>query len=155
MLNHLVINTVFLCGAIKVIMQFNLLGFSLLELLFTLAISAILIGIGYPTYENHLAHAERNRAEIALLQLSGRLENYYSDHASYENATTDELRAAALVAGLPYQLQIASVSDTHYEIEAVPQGVQAERDSHCGALSLTDTNERKISGDGDVKQCWM
>src|SRR3990167_5372518 len=132
-------------------MQFNHVGFSLIELLFALAISAILIGIGYPTYENHLAHAERSRATVALLQLCGRLENYFSDHASYENATTDALRAAALVAGLPYQLQIASVSATHYEIQAVPQGVQAERDIHCGVLSLTDTNERKISGDGDVK----
>src|SRR3990167_5447887 len=98
-------------------MQFNHVGFSLIELLFALAISAILIGIGYPTYENHLEHAERNRAETALLQLSGRLESYFSEHGSYENATTDVLHTAALVEDLPYQLQIVRVSDTHYEIQ--------------------------------------
>ena len=87
--------------------------------------------------------------------MSGRLESYFSEHGSYENATTDVLHTAALVEDLPYQLQIVRVSDTHYEIQAVPQGIQAVRDMHCGVLSLTDTNERKISGDGDVKQCWM
>jgi type IV pilus assembly protein PilE len=134
--------------------RFNQNGFSLIELMFALTISAILIGIGYPTFIHHLIHVKRNRATIALLQLAGRLETYFSDNGSYQDATIGGLGAASLVDDLPYQLLIVSATDTHYEIQAVPQGAQAERDTRCGTLSLTDTNERKISGDGDIKQCW-
>lgn len=130
-------------------------AFTLIELMLALAISAILIAIGYPTYVNYQTHAERNRAQVALMQLASKMENYLNANGTYENATIDGLHAENLVDGLHYQLVIASESDAHYEIQVVPQDVQATRDVNCGTLSLTDTNERSISGDGDVKQCWM
>ncbi|OGT44336.1 MAG: hypothetical protein A3F13_08920 [Gammaproteobacteria bacterium RIFCSPHIGHO2_12_FULL_40_19] len=135
-------------------MLFLQAGFSLIELMLALAISALLVTMSYPSYIDYQTHAQRNRAVVALFQLSGRLERYFGENDSYQNATIAVLHAADLLEDLPYQLQIASVSESHYEIQAVPQGVQAERDSHCGTLSLTDTNVRGISGDGDVKQCW-
>ena len=119
-----------------------------------LAISTILITIAYPTYIDYQTHAQRNRAIVALLQLAGRLECYFGDNGSYQNATIAVLHAAELVDGLHYQLFI-NASDTHYQIQAVPQGIQAKRDIHCGTLSLTETNARSISGDEDVGRCWM
>ena len=136
-------------------MRFIYSGFTLIELLLALAISAILIAMGYPAYVSHQTHAERNRAEIALMQLSSQLEIYFSDNDSYLDATIDALHAENLVDGLHYQLAIISATDSHYEIQAIPTDIQAKRDTNCGTLSLFDTNERKISGDGNVKQCWM
>lgn len=136
-------------------MRYVQAGFSLIELMLAIAISAILMGITYPTYVTYQTHAERNRAETALLQLAGRLERYFTDNGSYLNATTLLLHAGDLVDGLQYQLRINTISETHYKIEAIPKGSQAEHDVDCGTLTLTDTNIRSMTGDGDVKQCWM
>lgn len=119
-----------------------------------LALSAILLLIASPLYERYIMHAQRNRAETALLQLAAKLEMYFSDQATYENATLDNLHANQLTEGIPYHLNIAQISDAHFTIEVVPQDAQAKRDAHCGTLSLNEKNERALSGDGDVKQCW-
>ncbi|MCX7125341.1 MAG: prepilin-type N-terminal cleavage/methylation domain-containing protein [Gammaproteobacteria bacterium] len=130
-------------------------GFTLIELMLALAIAAIMTTIGYPAYVSHQVNAERARAEVALMQLSGRLEGYFNDNGSYEGATLETLNASDLTQGLDYRLQILTVSDTNYEIQAVPMGIQETRDFLCGSLSLTDTNKRSISGSGDIDQCWI
>ncbi len=130
-------------------------GFTLIELMATVAISAILIAIVYPAYTDHLAHADRNRAVVALMQLSARLEIYFSDNDSYDGATIRNLHADDLVRNLDYRLRIDSESDSRYTISAVPLGAQKKRDKQCGTLSLTSTNTRIASGDAGAVQCWM
>ncbi len=134
---------------------FNQRGFTLIELMLAFAISAILIACSYPIYTDYQTKAERDRAIVALMQFSARLENYFSDNDSYAGATIRNCHAAHLMDGLHYRLKIISATDSSYEIQAVPFGMQKARDTHCGALILTDTNARGISGDGDVAQCWM
>ncbi|EKD76996.1 MAG: hypothetical protein ACD_42C00506G0001 [uncultured bacterium] len=130
-------------------------GFTLIELMLAIAISAILIAISYPLYSDHQVKAERNRAEIALMQCAVRMEKYFSQHASYRGATFTALHAENVMSGLPYQLQITSATQSHYQLQIIPTGAQKKRDLHCGTLSLSDTNERSVSGDGNVMQCWM
>ena|SRR3990167_9951098 len=130
-------------------------GFSLLELMLVLAISAILAVISYPVYISHEVHAQRNRAEIALMQLASKMEVYFSENGTYATATIENLHADHLVDDLEYTLAISSETDTHYEIQAIPIDAQANRDMACETLSLTDTNIRSISGNGDTKQCWL
>lgn len=136
-------------------MRYNQFGFTLIELMAAVAISAILIAIVYPAYTDHLAHAERNRATVALMQLSARLEIYFNDNDTYEGATTHNLHASDLVRNLDYRLRIASESDSRYTISAVPIGAQKRRDKQCGTLSLTSTNRRIASGDAGALQCWV
>ncbi len=135
--------------------MYRQVGFTLIELMLALAISTIMLAIGYPTYAHYQANAQRNRAEVALMQLSADLESYFSDQYTYNGATIKSLHANALTQGLEYRLRIAKATDRHYAIQAIPIGMQAERDSDCGTLSLSDTNERGISGDGNVIQCWL
>lgn len=129
-------------------------AFTLIELMLVLAITVVFFAMGYPSYVHYEADAERNRAQVALTQLSALMEAYFSDHATYKHATITALHANILTNNLDYQLKIISASDSHYSIEIIPTGVQADRDSHCGALILNDLNQRSISGDGDASSCW-
>ena len=136
-------------------MLFKTHAFTLLELMITLAIAAILLVIILPSYEHYETRAKRNRAEVALMQLAAHLESYFSDQGTYQGATPNEVDIANLEDGLDYQLEMTDLADNHFEIEAVPTGSQLTRDTHCATLSLSDTNVKKISGNGTVSQCWM
>lgn len=129
-------------------------AFTLIELMLVLAISAVLLAMGYPTYIHYETHAERNRAQVAIMQLSALMETYFSDNGTYQNATIKSLHADTLINNLSYQLKIITATDLHYTIEIVPTGIQAERDHNCGALIINELNQRSISGDGDVDHCW-
>lgn len=136
-------------------MRYQTRGFTLIELMLALAIGAILTTIGYPVYVSHQSHAQRNRAEVALMQLSAKLEIYFSDNNSYQGATIKKLHATQLMHGLRYKFAIADASDSHYKIQAIPIGAQKKHDAQCATLSLTDTNLRSISGYGKSDQCWQ
>lgn len=130
-------------------------GYTLLELMLAVVISAILIAITYPVYIAHRVHAVRCRAEIALMTVASKMENYYGQNATYVGATMALLHADHVADGLDYHLKITQATDLHYTLEAKPTGFQAEHDQHCEILSLTDKNVRRISGDGNVEECWI
>ena len=133
----------------------HLSGFTLIELLIALAITAILAGIVYPSYCAQTLYANRNRAEVVLMQLAGRMELYAGDHQnSYEGATLADLKASSLTDNVLYQVKIRELSADHFVLEAVPINKQAEQDLECGTLSLSDANVRGISGGGAVELCW-
>ena len=133
----------------------NVTGFTLIELLIALAITVILVCIVYPSYSAQTVRANRNRAEVILMQLAGRMELYASDHEnSYEGVTLGDLKATSLTGNLLYQVKIGEASADHFILEAVPMDKQAEQDLGCGTLSLTDANVRGISGGWAVERCW-
>lgn len=136
-------------------MQLTSVGFTLLELLLVLAMGVILAALSYPTYIAYETHAKRNRAEVALTQLAGKMEIYFERHDSYAGATIARLHAKNLMDGLHYTLGIIRATHAHYEIAATPCDIQKKQDTLCGTLSLTDRNQRKISGSGTVAQCWL
>jgi type IV pilus assembly protein PilE len=65
-------------------------GFSLLELLITLVIVAILASIAYPLYQGQVRKARRSDGMTFLQELAQRQERYFSDRNQYA-MTMDEL----------------------------------------------------------------
>ena len=133
----------------------KLQAFTLIELMLTLIVVAILAVMIYPSYSHYVASAQRNRAEVALMQWSAQLEDYFSDQGTYKNADREKWHMKNGVRGLDYRLTILTLSDRHFLLEAIPTGAQIQRDARCGHLFLSDMNERKISGNGSVSQCWQ
>jgi type IV pilus assembly protein PilE len=127
-------------------------GFSLLELLIVLAIVAVLTFIAYPAYSGYITKVRRANAAVALVDLAGRLEQYYEDHHSYQGASLENLGVNNK--NNLYHLQIKKENAGSYLIEAAPIGKQAQVDKKCGSLLLDQLGNRTISGKGDINACW-
>ncbi len=118
-------------------------GFSLLEILFTLIIIAILTGIALPAYNHLLLHARRMDGKIGLLQLAAQVE-----HGS---------RAVSVVSpeGF-YKLVILEKYPDYFLLAAYPLKSQLN-DKMCGVLALNSLGQKGILRAKSItvsKSCW-
>ncbi|MBA1331553.1 pilus assembly protein PilE, partial [Candidatus Endoriftia persephone str. Guaymas] len=58
-------------------------GFTLIELMITIAVLVILVGIGYPLYSEQLQKARRVDARSGLMRLAMAEERFYALNGSY------------------------------------------------------------------------
>ena len=131
-------------------------GFTLLELMITVAIVAILAGIAYPSYVNSITKSKRRAAEACLSNFATYMERYYTTNLSYVNATLPALDcASAANTGQNYTYGFAgAVTVSTYTLQATPTGAQASNDSACGGLTLDQTSGRGVLGSSTVAECW-
>jgi type IV pilus assembly protein PilE len=125
-------------------MKKNNQGFTLIELMIVIAIIGILAAVGYPAYTSAVKKANRGDAMDALLQESGRLEEFYMNNDTYTgaavaNANSDE--------GM-YTIAVAiDASGFSYILTATPVGT----DTECGNLILNSLGQKSSS---TGTNCW-
>ncbi len=135
-------------------------GFTMLELMITTAVIAILAALAYPSYKNWVDSGRRADGTAALLDLANRMQRYYAENNTYVGATiaagtaTDVISSATTPQGY-YTLDFGGVAltATTYILRATTAGVQVN-DTRCGNLTLTSANVKSISGTATVDQCW-
>lgn len=133
-------------------------GFTLIELVITVAIFAILVTIAYPSYTNYIVAARRADAHGSLLDLAARMEQFYAENNTYAGATigvnpvTDVLNSPVSPDGW-YSLSVNSTAST-YTITASPIGPQAEQDNKCTSLTINNLGIKSNTGSGTVDNCW-
>lgn len=140
-------------------------GFTLIELLVAIAIVGLLAAIAYPSYIDQVIESRRNAGKSALLQVADRQEQYFMDNKRYaadltrlgygaDPVTLDE-QGAEVDAGSTerlYQVSLTDVTPTTFTLQATPQLWQAQKDTDCGALSLTSEGQRGQAGASN--DCW-
>ncbi|MEO7386524.1 MAG: type IV pilin protein [Gammaproteobacteria bacterium] len=138
-------------------------GFTLVELMIVVLIISILAAVGYPSYGQYVSRSNRKAAESALYRISDRQEQFFLDNKSYADSLTalsfgDDVigldRQGQFIGGdsadIIYSLSLTDSDANSFALEAVPEGVQADRDSSCGTLTLNHTGLRGADGD----DCW-
>lgn len=93
-------------------------GFTLIELMVTVVILGILVGIAYPSYTKYMVQTRRSDAQIALTQAANQQERFFTE-CNYYATTLTGTRAcgASSAAGV---LGISALSpDSHYAITLV------------------------------------
>jgi type IV pilus assembly protein PilE len=68
-------------------------GFSLIELMITVAIIGVLASIAYPSYQESIKKSKRSEAKSELLRFSGAAEREYIKNGSYATTTTSSSNA--------------------------------------------------------------
>jgi type IV pilus assembly protein PilE len=143
-------------------------GFTLIELMVTVAILSILATIAVTSYTSQVQKSRRTEAKSALLDLAGREErlfsttNTYSDRQNflgYATSGTTTITNMAFGNGY-YQLTVAwpdavnqpGVANS-YLLTATPVGAQAA-DATCGSFSINQLGVQTVSGTGTVATCW-
>ncbi len=138
-------------------------GFSLTELVVTVAIAGILSAIAIPTYRNYVLRANRADATSALLRLAGNQERFYLANNRYadDGEMADAPPAGLGIAGTErgfYELTIASDDlATGYTATATAAAGGQEGDDACGSFTVDERGLRAAAdtGGGDnTEECW-
>jgi type IV pilus assembly protein PilE len=137
-------------------------GFTLVELMVTVAIVAILATVATTSYTSQVQKSRRTDARSAVLDLAGREEKLFSTTNAY-SATATDLGYAAW--GTPigsgyYQVTVVSpdasqpvASQPNYLITATAINAQAG-DSQCLTLSVNQLGQQTSTGTGTTATCW-
>ena len=126
-------------------------GFSLLELLITLAIVAILASITVPSYTGLVAKTRRSDAVIALVDVQLAQERWRASHSAY---ATDLADLGVPGGGSPkdhYRLQIQDADARNFLAVAHPRG--AQEGDFCGDFAIRADGPAYGHGFADP-HCW-
>jgi type IV pilus assembly protein PilE len=134
-------------------------GWSLTELLISLALMSVLATLALPVYQQQQRQARRGDGQAALLQLQMDQARWRSAHDSH----TDTLGALGWTSDRSalghYQINITEASSDSYTLEAVAVGGQSE-DRDCSPLRLswqgsaTAVFSAGPHSDSDPARCW-
>jgi type IV pilus assembly protein PilE len=129
-------------------------GFTLIEVMITVAIIGILMAVAYPSYLNHILRSNRTAAEACLTELSQFMERSYTSTFSYQNIVLPDL-ACMTDLDARYTFSLTNQAARTYTANATPIGLQLKDD--CGTLVLNQAGAKGANGGFDiaeVRRCW-
>lgn len=151
-------------------------GFTLIEVMITVAIVAILAAIAMPSYTSYVARARRADARTQLIQAAQFMQRYYAANDSFAadrsgNGILDtnfgmptNLRRSPADGTALYQLNTsittadtytATVTVSAYTLTMAPISGRAAAADACGMFTITSTGVRDVSGATKTRdECW-
>lgn len=138
-------------------------GFTLIELMVTVAIVGILATIAVETYSREVQKSRRTDARTALLDLAGREEKFFSVSNTYSlNASDLGYPAFTTPVGNGYYTVSIAVPDGSQNTTAptylitatpVPGGLQAN-DTACTSLTVNQLGQQGATPAANAALCW-
>lgn len=122
-------------------------GFTLIELMITVAIVGILAAIAYPSYTQYVERARRQEAISAMLEVQQFAERFFTENRTYvgSNAALPATLARAPREGstIYYAVSIAGETLTTYSALAAPAAGYIP--VKCGSVSVTNLGVRNVT----------
>ena len=138
-------------------------GFSLIELMVTLAVLAILSTIAVGSYRRYSLRATRTEGRLSLLAIQVAQEKYFLQNNTYAQdiATViaappaglgiGSINASGVTTGGNYTISFAAVTPTTYRLQAVATGNQVKDTAACLTFTIDEQGARTPL---DSSGCW-
>ena len=153
-------------------------GFTLIEVLVTVAIIGVLAAIAWPVYENQSAKSRRGDAAVALTSGRQALISFRSDNGDFPadaasalatlrnylvtapNAPAVDCRdqrgyqipaAGVISCQNLYTITVTAADTNSFTLTATPI---SHPDSDCATLTLDNLGTRGSTGNGSADRCW-
>ena len=143
------------------------MGLTLIELMITLAILAIISGLAIPAYDKYTRKTVRSAAKTELEKVRSLMETYYINNKSctndltnlgYGNSPAYISKAGSEVLSTAgervYKIEVVSctANTRTYTVRATPQLGQTD-DTDCAALWVNNLGQKSATGTTPTK-CW-
>lgn len=133
-------------------------GFTLIELMITVAIVAVLATVGLNAYSSATSRARRAAVQSHMQDIANRQEQRLLDARAYATSAADAAMPTPPedVVGF-YTVTVSAdnaATPPSFTVTATPVGSQASNDSRCGTLSLNQAGTRTRTGAAALKDCW-
>lgn len=139
-------------------------GFTLIELMITVAIVGILAAVAVPSYQENVRQTNRAAAKALLYENAQFMERFFSQNNQYDASIGPDTRANTaddVTVVLPntqspktgtaqYNISLQAVDNASFVLRAVPTGTMAG--DTCGTLTLSNTGLQGAGG--SIANCW-
>lgn len=146
----------------------RLYGFTLIELMMTVAIIGILASIAYPSYLDSVRKGRRADAKAVLLQAAQWMERFATVNNRYDqdlagtsvNDATQFLASGLTQAPIDgatkyYNVTLAAVAQTSFTLNAAPIAGTDQVYDKCQTLTLDSTGVKGVIGSTrTADECW-
>ncbi|MDR4516340.1 MAG: type IV pilin protein [Nitrosomonas sp.] len=131
------------------------MGFTLIELMITVAILGIIAAVALPSYQNYVRDANRAAAKTIIYENAQFMEQFYTENNRYDqnlagNLVVLPVTQSPRTGAAQYNITLQAVANATFTLQAVPVGSMAG--DVCGTLTLTNTGLQGAGG--GVAACW-